>query len=161
MDTIATVVDRLQAAEERLHRVVKRIDAHRWDESSPNEGWTYKDLVAHLATGDWVCQILVRGVLATGSVSTGHDVDAGNAERIEARRSKPVDELIQERRAHREETLSLVARLTEEHLNAPIDLPWEDMTAPFSRYLLGFAAHDLRHTFELEAIAEAPSAASP
>jgi uncharacterized protein (TIGR03083 family) len=157
MDTIATVIDRLQAAEERLLTAVEGADAARWDEPSSCEGWTYKDLLAHLATGDWVCQILLRGVLATGALPTGHDVDAGNAERIETRRPKSVDELIQERQAHRQETLALLVQLTEDHLKVPMDLPWQNLTAPFSRYLLGFAAHDLGHTFELEAIAQAPS----
>ncbi|MDP3064739.1 MAG: DinB family protein [Chloroflexota bacterium] len=153
MDTITTVIDRLQTAQERLLKAVERADAARWNEPSPNPGWTYKDLLAHLATGDWVCQMLLRGVLATGSVPPWPDIDAGNAELIEARRPKSVADLLQERQAHRQETLALLAQLTEAHLRVPIHLPWISTTTTFSQYLLGFPGHDLGHTFEMETAA--------
>ena len=93
-------------------------------EPSPNAGWTYKDLLAHLATGDWICQHFLRGLLETGRVPEWPDADAGNAERVAARRGKSVSELAEERAQHRNETLRLIGQLEQGHLDRPIDMPW-------------------------------------
>lgn len=154
LPVLQPVIDNLMAAQERLEQVVARIEPIRWQQWSSNPGWTYKDLLAHLATGDWVCQHRLHGLLETGGVPDSPDVDAGNAERIAARRGRSVQELMEERARHRRQTLDLIERLTVAQLEQPIDMSSLGIgTVPFIRYLQGFPAHDIGHAFELEAIA--------
>jgi hypothetical protein len=151
---LQSVIENFVAAEERLQETVARIPPGWWSESSPNAGWTYKDLLAHLATGDWICQHLLRGLLKRGSVPEWPDADAGNAERVAARRGKLVSELAEERAEHRNETVRLIAQLEAAHLESPIDMPWFNVRgAPFRVYLQSFPGHDINHTEELMVVA--------
>jgi uncharacterized protein (TIGR03083 family) len=121
---LQSIVENFLAVEQRLQETIARISPEGWSEISPNAGWTYKDLVAHLATGDWICQIILRSLLETGSVPEWPDADAGNAERVRARREKSVAALAEERAQHRNETVRLIEQLQPDHLEAPIDMPW-------------------------------------
>ena len=151
---LQTVVENFVRVEQRLQERVAQIPAERWMDASPNDGWTYKDLLAHLATGDWICQHLLRGLLETTSVPDWPDADVGNAERVAARRRKSVSDLAEERARHRSETIGLIEQLRVEHLESPIDMPWFNVRgAPFRVYLQSFPGHDIGHTRELSAIA--------
>lgn len=151
---IQSIVANFVSAEQRLQEVIARIPAGRWPQASPNAGWSYKDLLAHLATGDWICQHFMRSLLETGGVPKWPDADAGNAERVTARRARSADELAEERARHRSETVALIAQLQPKHLDAPIDMPWFNVRgAPFRVYLQSFPGHDINHTQELGAIA--------
>ena len=150
---LQSTLENLVAAERRLQETVAQIPPKRWSESSPNDGWTYKDLLAHLATGDWICQHFLRSLLGTASVPEWPNADVGNAERVAARRSKSVSELAEERAQHRKETVRLIEQLELRHLESPIDMPWFNVRgAPFRVYLQSFPGHDIDHTRELEAI---------
>jgi hypothetical protein len=152
---LQSIVDNFLTSEQRLQLMIARVPAGRWPEASPNDGWTYKDLLAHLATGDWICQHFLRSLLEKGSVPAWPDADAGNAERVLARRGKSVSDLMEERAQHRSETIGLVGQLRPEHLEAPIDMPWFDVRgAPFRVYLQSFPGHDINHTEELMAVAD-------
>src|SRR5439155_26624226 len=59
------VSENLKAAERQLQVVVSRMPPTSWSESSTNADCNYKDLMAHLATGDWVCQHFLTGLLET------------------------------------------------------------------------------------------------
>ncbi len=154
MAPFQSVVASFVTAEHRLQETVARIPPDRWLAPSSNAGWTYKDLLAHLATGDWICQHLLHGLLETGAVPELPDADAGNAERVSARRGKLVSELGKERAQHRTDTIRLIAQLHPDHLDRPINMPWFNVrAAPFRVYLQTFPAHDRDHTQELIAIA--------
>ena len=147
---LQSIVDNFIVAEQRLQEAITRVPPGAWSEQSPNVGWTFKDLLAHLATGDWLCQHLLRGLLETGSLPDWLDADAGNAESVAARRGKSVNKLAEERAQHREETIRLIARLQPEHLDSPIDMPWDNILgAQFRLYLQMFPGHDFGHTAEL------------
>ena len=149
------VIENLKAAERQLQVVVSRMPPTCWSESSPNADWNYKDLMAHLATGDWVRQHFLTGLLETGRILDWPDADAGNSERITARREKPVSTLTKERAEHRRRTIELIERLQPEHLAQAIDMPGLNAYGvPFLRYLQGFPAHDINHTRELQAIVD-------
>ena len=155
MPELQSIVENFVSAEQRLQETVARMPPARWSEPSPNAGWTNKDLLAHLSTGDWICQYFLHELLKTGRVPDSPDADAGNAERVAARRDKSVSELAVERAEHRNETVSLISQLQPEHLDSPIDMPWFNVRgAPFRLYLQGFPGHDIEHTRELGVIAE-------
>jgi len=84
---------------------------------SPLEGWTYKDVLAHLATGDWVCQTILRSVVTNKPLDLAvinlDYINAGNARLLAERKERSVEELIAEVEAEGEETQELLAQLSE------------------------------------------------
>jgi hypothetical protein len=54
-----------------------------WERAVRGFDWTYRQLLAHIATGDWVLQGHLRHVIETSAVGPWPDVDAGNAQRVE------------------------------------------------------------------------------
>ncbi len=98
----------------------RSLGAEAWQRPSPLDGWAYRDLLTHLATGDWVCQHILRSVLANETLNVGQIidmnwVDQGNAKLLQERRGRSVQELIAEVEAEGEETQELLTKLTDEH----------------------------------------------
>jgi uncharacterized protein (TIGR03083 family) len=88
-----------------------------WQQPSPNEGWTYKDLLAHVA-GDTdknfltvLRKVLDREPVDLATFTTG--VDERNARNIEERRDRTIDELIAEIESDGEEAQELLTRFAE------------------------------------------------
>ena len=120
-----------------------------WSKPSPNEIWTYKDLLAHLATGDWVCQRVLRAVTEGTELSLG-DLDEGNARSVEERRNTPVDELIAEVEAEGEKTQELLSLILEEQRG----LTREGAPMSLGDYLRMFPGHDEQHLAQLRTAQE-------
>ena len=124
-----------------------------WDRPSPLEGWTYKDVLAHLAGGnDQMLQKILRSVVAREQIDAsilGLDTDAENARGVRERRPRPVQELIDELEADGEETQDLLSRLGED------DQELRQDSAPISLgQFLGLVHaenHDMLHLQELRA----------
>jgi Mycothiol maleylpyruvate isomerase N-terminal domain len=97
--------------------------AEIWAQSSDVDGWSYKDILAHLAGGnDLMLQRLLRSVVAHEPLdpSLPHlDTDVENARGVEARRDWPLEALIAELERDGDEVQDLLARLTtdDEHLH--------------------------------------------
>lgn len=141
------------APEDTLY-VVYSIDPTYWERPSPLAGWSFRNLLAHIATGDWVLQTHLRALLERGQPAPWPDVAAGNAERIESRKFTTWQRLTDEYLSSRHETMLLLASLKEEHLRAPIELRWEPperRAATVLDYLTRFPAHDRTHREQLRA----------
>ncbi|MEX1253680.1 MAG: maleylpyruvate isomerase N-terminal domain-containing protein [Dehalococcoidia bacterium] len=127
-----------------------------WARPSPNEGWTYKDLLAHVA-GDTdknflrvVRDVLDREPVDLATFTTG--VDERNARNIEERRGRTIDELIAEIEADGEEAQELLARFTAADENwQPEGLP--TTVANGLRSIAG--GHEREHTAHLRAALKA------
>jgi uncharacterized protein (TIGR03083 family) len=137
----------LREGRSEIARTARKLLTEHWTLPSPLEGWTYKDLLAHLATGDWALQIGLRKVIANQPlrISEFADVDATNARNIEERKKRSVDELIAEVEAESEETQELLAQLSNEHEQ----LTPEDAPTTFGDYLRQFPGHDQAHLAQL------------
>lgn len=121
-----------------------------WEETSPLDPWTYKDLLAHLATGDWVCQSVLNMVVH-GTEFDFQGPDDGNARFVQERREMPVAELIAEVEAEGEETQELLSQLKDEHQG----LTREGARMNLGDYLRGFPGHDEQHLAQLRTAQEA------
>jgi hypothetical protein len=89
-----------------------------WDQPCVLDGWTYKDILAHLAGGnDLLLQKLLRSVVAREAVDPALfqlDTDGENARGVEERREWPLDRLIAELERDHAEVQQLLSRLTDE-----------------------------------------------
>ena len=149
---LAHAVDAL-APDETLY-VIYSVDPLYWERPSPVPGWSFGNLLAHIATGDWVLQTHLRHLLESGAVAAWPDVADGNAERIEARKFTTWQRLTDEFLSMRHETMTLLAQLLPAHLAEPIELPWEPperRARTVLDYLSGFPQHDRTHRQQLRA----------
>lgn len=107
-------------------RVMYSIAPDTWASPSPAPGRTYRDVLAHLATGDRALQRQLRAVLTTGAADHALDVGAGDLDPIAARGGTGEDRLIEEYIASRHETLRLLSHLRPAHLRAPARLSGDE-----------------------------------
>ena len=102
---------------EELLQLVRRLSPEDWERQSPLEGWTLKDLLAHLAGGTGKnFQTILEAVVGRQQVdpSVLADVDAKNNQDVEDRKDRSVGELLSEIQGEAEAIDLLLARLTEE-----------------------------------------------
>jgi hypothetical protein len=135
--------------------VIYSADESRWDFAAPEPGWSYRDTLSHIASGDWVLQRHLSHVLDTDTLPAWPDVDAGNAARIAERRFTSWQTLTDEYLSMRHETLRLLSELKPKHLALAIEMPWlvpEKRSGTVLDYLRRFPRHDAHHRDQLRGI---------
>ncbi len=143
---VSPSADRIRHARRDVVEFARSAPAGFWALPSPNEGWSNKDLLAHLATSHWVLQGLLASVLDRQPfVFNGPDI--GNAERVVERRECSVEALVEEAEAEGAETDALLARLGPEHA----DYRREGAPRTLAETLAAFANHDSFHLDQLRA----------
>ena len=128
--------------------VVNSIDPVMWERHARGYDWTYRQLLMHIATGDWVLQRHLRHVIEYGAAAEWPDVDAGNAERLKEREFSNDRALVEEYLSMRHETMLLLAQLKPEHLKPPITLWWMpegERDRTILDYVLAFERHERLH----------------
>ena len=128
--------------------VIYSVDPTRWETPSVVPGWSNRNLLAHVATGDWVFQSHLRRIIDTGEVAAWADIDEGNAQRIEERKFTTVNALIDEYLSMRHATLLLLTRLTPRHLELqmpPWWLPEPGGQRTVAACVLAFQRHERSH----------------
>ena len=139
------------APDETLY-VIYSVDATYWERPSPLPGWSYRNLLAHISSGDWVLQMQLRHVLEHGAPAAWPHVAEGNRERIEARAHTTWQRLTDEFLSMRHETMLLLASLDDGHLREPIERTWETperRAGTLLDYLIWFPQHDGSHREQL------------
>jgi uncharacterized protein (TIGR03083 family) len=148
---VEPVAAELRETRSQIVRKANQIPEEVWALPSPLPEWSYKDLLAHLATGDWVCHIILRTIMANevldlATVANLDWIAQGNTERLAERKERPAQELIAEVRSHSEETQELLAQLTD----ADEERSQEGAPMTLGQYLKGFPGHDRDHLAQLE-----------
>ena len=100
----------------------------QWGIETGNEGWTVKDIMAHIGkANDQLFQGLLRQVIAGEKVDTEIfrtvDTDGENMAGVEARRGMPPADVIAEYEEAGEEMQHLLSQLTDEHEHLTQDDP--------------------------------------
>ena len=100
-------------------RTVYSVADEAWDEQSADPGWTYRDILAHVASNDLRMQTRLRAVLGEGDPAELATLTTTerNQVTVEERRGRTVPELVDELAGNRHETLRILCRLRTEHLN--------------------------------------------
>ena len=138
-----------------VRRTAEKLLPELWTMPSPLEGWTYKDLLAHLASGEWVVQMMLRTVLGIEKElpeqASLEFVNDGNAERLAARKDTSIEELIAEITSTGEATQDLLSKLTEN--TQPSLAVWHRPNGDpvtLEQWLTGFPQHDVTHGAQLK-----------
>jgi hypothetical protein len=144
---------------EHLVHVARAVDPQRWDEASPYPGWTYKNLLAHLATGYTVRPARLRGLLEKGQLGPEPDADAANAENIARHRKSSPEALVEEMVRQRSEVRRLMGLLRPEHLEARTVVRRRGQSPKDGTFLEAvqhWHEHDLEHAADLAPIMRWP-----
>ena len=118
----------------------RSVAGEAWRRSSPLDGWSCKDVLAHLAgdSGKWFAYILESVLdgnpLDDGRAGPGADVDAINARDVRERGDRPVAELIAEIESDGAAHLERLSRLAERHGGVRLE--------PYSCSLAEFLGHN-------------------
>ena len=120
------------------------------------EGWTNKDLLAHIGGGnDQMVQIALRAVVAGEPIDVeleSMDIDAENKRAIEERHDWAIDRVIAELESTGEEMQKLLSRLREEHRDVPLaalKITLEQLLA-----IVQAEDHDREHLAQLRTVME-------
>ncbi len=152
---VAPFAAKLRQSRGEIVDVAREIPAETWEMPSPNEGWTYRQLLGHLAVGDWVCQSILRAAVAgePADLAILSELDERNERYRQERESRSIEELILEVEAEGEDTQELLARLKE------ADEERRQAAAPMSlgEYLGVFPSHDQEHLAHLRTAREQQS----
>ena len=149
----------LRDGRRQIVEVAQAIPPDAWGQSSPVEGWTYKDVLGHLAAGDVFHQIVISAVLDGGELDlrpVSGEREARTARILKERRGRPSHELIAEVEAEGQETRKLLARLTQP--DELVEVYTSRTTgAPISlgEFLRLFPMHDREHLAHLRSVREA------
>jgi len=141
----------VQRYRDGLLRAVYSVSDDAWDEGSGNPGWTFRDILAHVASNDLRAQARLRALLDEGDpaqLEALKDVDAWNANAVRERQGRPVRRLVDELVANRYETLKLLSRLEPPHLGVPITFS-DGSSATVLDYIDMFSRHDATHAGQL------------
>lgn len=131
--------------------VIHNVDPVYWERPSALPGWSYRQLLAHIATGDWMFQTHVRSVIDHHRAADWPDVGAGNAQRLAEREHSTERALIEEYLSMRHESVLLLSQLRPSDLDLPFVFIWETpiATRTVLDYLNWFERHDRTHREQL------------
>jgi hypothetical protein len=132
-------------------RTGRQLLPEHWSMPCPPGGWTYKDLLAHVAGNterllhDLTSDIIERRPIDLAAAAA--ETDARNARDVEARRETPADELLQELEDEGEAWQDLLTKLRDE------DRDYQPQGAPFSvgaYFEQAAGTHDREHLAQLQ-----------
>ncbi len=146
---VEPIAGKLRESRAQVATLARSIPSGAWSQPSPLPGWTYKDLLAHLAVTEDLRAVL-HAVLSNEPVDATVFGDARNAQQLEERRDCSIDELIAELEAGSEKTQELLSRLTEADENRR----QADIPIGLGEGLGLFSGHDQEHLPQLRAALE-------
>ena len=121
-DLKAALIADVNAAQEALSRKVAAIADADWPRESANEGWTNKDLLAHLACIDGRLRSQVPCVFGR-QPWPADTIDEYNEREVGRRRSATVADLLDELAGENGKTLAFLESLSEAELSYRFDHP--------------------------------------
>lgn len=139
-------------AHEGFLRAAYSIADDAWGEEAPDcPGWTYHDILAHIASNEVRREARLRSALAEASdeeLAAINDVDGWNATSVAERRDRSLRELADELAGGWRRILKTLARFKPEDLAKPIILG-NDARIPGAEFIDRMAIHTSRHAGQL------------
>jgi hypothetical protein len=159
---IRHIAERWDRVTEYLVNAARAVHPQKWDDPCPYPGWTYKDLLIHLATGYTVRLAQLRDLLERGRLGPEPEVDTAIAGHIARHRRSSPEALVEEMVRQRSEVRRLMGLLRPEHLEArtTIDRPRDQppREGPFMEAMERYHEHDLEHAADLAPVMRWPVA---
>ena len=119
------VLENLRSGQRAFVEAVRSHPNDRWPEGCYEEGWTAKDILAHVASIEWTYPKLLLLAQEPPKERDGEKRFRGgiggyNERQVDKRRSAPVEELIEEFERNREATIASVEEADDALLGEPV-----------------------------------------
>lgn len=157
--TVAAVIDELDAHRERFGAFCRSLAEDELSRSVPRSTWLVRDFIAHLATIDRPVGEMFRSVHAgeDPGIRTGDgerfNVDGWNDGRVQERRMRSVEELLEEAAVARAALKVQLSALTAEDLAKALKFQGDSKRRPaewpLESYLRGWCKHDPMHALDM------------
>ena len=135
-----------------LVRAIYSVAEDAWTEESEGcPGWTYHDIVAHVASNEQRRRtrlLFAMGEADTTALESINDIDGWNARAIAELRNTPLPQLVDDLVAGWHEILKVFSRFKPEHLAGRVTLAASE-TMPVSEFTKRMSAHSSRHAGHL------------
>lgn len=114
----AAIAAALTATRDQLRAITDGLKEEDWQRPTPNEGWTLKDVLLHLSSSEPGLVGMARRILNDEETAVaGFDINRYNQRQVEKRRERSNSELLADLATGRQETLALLAELSEAQLD--------------------------------------------
>ncbi len=143
-------IAKLRAARKELQETLVGISEEDWARPGAIQKWSLKDLLGHIAA--WEGEVL-RVIQAFAmqpephysySISDRNDFAVWNAEQIEQRKNRTLEQIRSEFEGSRRDLIQIIEGVTDQVLMRPKMTPWSELRTGFE-LLDEAAAHDLEH----------------
>lgn len=140
----------LQGARDELLAVLKGLNDADWQRATPAEGWTIKDIVAHVGVGETGNLTIAQRIIADeDGVVAGFDLDRYNQRQVEKRRERNVTDLLADLASARQGTLALLAEVGDAQLDKRGKRTTGDETT-VEQVFQQIARHDQMHVADIK-----------
>jgi hypothetical protein len=156
---VSDIVAELDAHRERFSTFCRSLTRAELDRPVPHSTWLVRDFIAHLATIDRPVAEMFRAIHQgeDGRLRTPDgapfDVDDWNEHRVQERRTRSVEELLEEasreRAALKRDLLALEPGDLERTLRFAGDAKRPPAEVPLGAYLRGWCKHDPMHVVDM------------
>jgi hypothetical protein len=136
---------------EGLLRAVYSVADDTWEEPAYGQNsWTYRDVLAHVATNDLRPQTRLRGILGEGdptALAALLRTDEWNQEHVDSLKAATVSDIIDQMALNRHGLMVLISRLQPEHLGQTVRFA-DGREVALRDYLAFIGEHDSVHAGE-------------
>ncbi len=159
-ESVQRLITSIRAHRERFEGFCRSLSEEELQRPVPDSTWTVKDFVSHLATLDTQLERWFDGVregrldeAARDAGGRPFDIDKWNDAEVAQRRGWPLDRVLAEAAANREQLIAAMERLEDEHIERVVhfggDKKRDPADVPFMLFLMGRARHDPIHVADM------------
>ena len=139
----------LDAQAEKTARAIAGLDEATLNLPARDDGWTAKEILAHMASGHEGMLALAQGRGPSEQVSGAFDLDAHNEAQRQRTHDLPLAEVLVLLDQARQKVRAYVEQVGETELNQIVSTPWMG-DHPQGQFLIYPALHEGGHRAELE-----------
>jgi len=148
------IVDTARGFIQRADKIAARLSPTDWEKTTYEQGWTVKQAYCHLASLGASIPFFVNMVTnpqLAGSIGSGFDVDAWNAQQVAQRQGKSNEEVLTELRTGYENSLKFLDGVSDEVLAIETTSAFSGQRGTLADILVGsFTGHHGVHLDDIE-----------
>ncbi len=143
-------VGKLRAARKELQETLAGISEEEWTRPNAVQKWSLKDLLGHIAAWDEEVLRVIQAFAMQAephysySISDRNDFAVWNAEQVEERKNRTLEQIRSEFDGSRRDLIQIVEGVTDQVLMRPKMTPWNELRTGLE-LLDEAAAHDIEH----------------
>lgn len=139
----------LDAQAQKTAHTIAGLDEATLNQPAREDGWTAKDILAHMISGHEGMLLLAQGRIPGGQTAESFDLDASNEAWRQACRDLPLAEVLARLEQARASVRAYIEQVDEAEYQQLVHTPWMG-DHPLGQFLIYPALHEGGHRAELE-----------